>query len=950
MGVVARASGPDGRTVALKLVQLRGVDDRRRRRFQREAQALARMDHPHITRYLDHGFQEQLGWLAMEIVEGPTLAELLTREGPFPVLRTMELARGIALALAHAHELGLIHRDVKPSNVMVDASGRVRLTDFGLVRDVEIEHSRLTRTGAMIGTPEYMAPELALGKLDQQGPAADVYGLGATLFDLLCGRPPFQAENLLELATKISSSRPPRPTSLRPDLPPAVDELILSSLAKAPEDRPSALEVSEICARLLEGQRVAPRRTGLLLAAALAGGVLAGGALVVGLMGGFRSGTPAPAEAPSPVSSTEASGGENEELRAAEAVAHEAPDALAHRQALRALENVLTEALEAAPESAELSLRRGEVRARLGDYAQACEDLWAARSASEGELAARATVTYALTRLKLAPAETRELAEKLGPPPALSAPAPLWQGLTAEVRRSLDPQLSEGALERLRALKGSEEPLWLNRVALALLAAGKGEAALRQVRRGLTLDPHDPDLLVSLARLLPQARGDSAEALAAASRALSVDPNLGRGRVARGVLNLRAWNYAQAASDLDLAARWGSRSRLWLLLAEAYERGGEEGKAFAALQEGQRRLRNDVALPAFEAYLRMRRGDGLGEVLTPMVLASARTRDPASQRVLSDGVMLVAGVAAPRGVKEVLIKLLDRDRPGSVLAARLDQRRREDFRPRAEALLAKDPKEWSRRYYLLQALRAKHKTRFAEALRRFLSDARDAKHAWALAVGGALMADFDPARAASIAQEALRLDPMCEAAWRLEASAARSRGDEAARRRALRRAGRGEPALAMFASMRAHYQHAMGRNKAAVEMFRDAMEYGWADAYGGEDLTYHFWLMRQRGEFTLITHELQRDGRLNTPTLVRYRALAFSSNDQQGDARQLLARTQAPPPGRWLDHLILAELYGQLGEPALAKTHLTTAERSNQVDPMFKAVRRALGLRQPRRR
>jgi tetratricopeptide (TPR) repeat protein len=325
MGVVYRARDPGlDRPVAVKLMRSSlSADSALRARFEREAQALARVEHPNVLRVHAFGDHQGHGYLVTELVDGESLEARLRREGPLPVEAAVGLALELGKALSAAHAKGLLHRDIKPDNVLLPADGGpTRLTDFGLARDLEASHSGLTKTGLALGTPGYWPPEQATGRLEAVGPASDVYGLGATLYAMLLGRPPISARTAPEILAQLRE----RPASLRGDreeVPPDLDAVVLSCLEPDPADRyPSIEELVADLERVRAGEpvSVAPggagdRALGWVRRNRVAVGLGAGGALLVcGLLGAALTvdpagstpdpiegrPAPAPAQAPAP--------------------------------------------------------------------------------------------------------------------------------------------------------------------------------------------------------------------------------------------------------------------------------------------------------------------------------------------------------------------------------------------------------------------------------------------------------------------------------------------------------------------------------------------------------------------------------------------------------------------------------------------------------------------------
>jgi serine/threonine protein kinase len=232
------------RLVALKIIHKDMIDSPKTlERFGREARAAAQLAHPNIVVVHDADQVGDVHFLAMEYIEGTDLSRLVHRAGPLPVGRACEFARQAALGLQHAFEHGVIHRDVKPGNLMVTRSGPrrswlVKILDFGLARfESDSEHrGRLTQLGHIVGTVDYIAPEQAENARTADA-RSDIYGLGCTLFFLLTGHPPFPGEDLVEKVTARMKEEPPSPRAVRADVPAALDRVLARMLARDPARR-----------------------------------------------------------------------------------------------------------------------------------------------------------------------------------------------------------------------------------------------------------------------------------------------------------------------------------------------------------------------------------------------------------------------------------------------------------------------------------------------------------------------------------------------------------------------------------------------------------------------------------------------------------------------------------------------------------------------------------------
>jgi serine/threonine protein kinase len=253
MGTVYKARDPQlNRVVALKVPRFDGPSERlvlRVQRFQREARAAACLRHPHVCPIYDVGEHEGQPYVVMAYLEGDSLAKQLAGQGRYEDSRqAVDVIRQMPDALEAIHSHGIIHRDLKPSNVVFDAVGQAILTDFGLARSME-DTEGLTSEGVVVGTPAYMAPEQAAGQIDHVGPWTDLYSLGVILYQMLACRLPFEGP-ALKIMAQILHDSPPLPSSLRPDLEPALEAIIVKAMAREPQNRfQSAQEFKEILAR-----------------------------------------------------------------------------------------------------------------------------------------------------------------------------------------------------------------------------------------------------------------------------------------------------------------------------------------------------------------------------------------------------------------------------------------------------------------------------------------------------------------------------------------------------------------------------------------------------------------------------------------------------------------------------------------------------------------------------
>ena len=257
MGVVYKARQLRlNRIVALKMI-LAGnhASPEARVRFLAEAESVAQLHHPHIVQIFAFGDCDGRPFFEMEYVDGGSLSDRLDGT-PRPPRDAARLVETLARAIHEAHRLGIVHRDLKPANILLTADGIPKIADFGLAKCLDVE-TGLTRTQLIVGSPSYMAPEQAGQSLGPIGPAADVYSLGAILYELLTGRPPFQAATVLETLEQVRSDEPIPPSRLRPKLPRDLVTICLKCLEKLPVRRyASSIELADDLRRFEAGQTI----------------------------------------------------------------------------------------------------------------------------------------------------------------------------------------------------------------------------------------------------------------------------------------------------------------------------------------------------------------------------------------------------------------------------------------------------------------------------------------------------------------------------------------------------------------------------------------------------------------------------------------------------------------------------------------------------------------------
>ena len=528
-GVVYAARDAEGREAALKLL-LEPLDLQGRLRFQQEVGLLLGLDHSNLPRLYDAGEERGHPWVAMERVSGPSLDRLVATTGPLAPARAARLLAQVARSLAHCHARGVVHRDVKPLNMLLDPEAeRVVLVDLGLARrDASGSLERLTRTGELLGTPAYMAPEQVSpgGAWGQPGPASDLYGLGATLFHLLEGRPPFAGGSPLEVFQQVLAAEAPR---LSRAVSPRLGELCARCLARDPGRRPASAEdvaaTLELCAREQPDRAASRGRRAWLAGAALVGlGGLGGALLLRGR--GADAGGPAASEAPTPAASAGAVTGE------------EGPAAVLARVTALCEGGRLEEALAAAeeglrrwPDDPRTLYGRAVTRGLMGQLAGARDDLERVLELDPEHLKARlnrAVVRNQLGEQAGAEADFARVVE-LDPQDAMA-----WAALGQLLMRRGEQDRASECLERALALDPDEMGGLVGRGELRLRAKD-AQLALTDLERALALQPGAPDVLLLRARALRQL-GRTEEGLASLEELVQRVP-----REAAGWAELAIW-------------------------------------------------------------------------------------------------------------------------------------------------------------------------------------------------------------------------------------------------------------------------------------------------------------------------------------------------------------------------------------------------------------------------
>ncbi len=237
-----------GRDVAVKVLRAEyGRDPAFVARFRQEAQSAAALSHPNVVNVFDYGMEQGDPFIVMELIDGGDLASILRERGPFEPLAAARVAQQIFEALDAAHARGIVHRDIKPTNVLIGAGGRVKVADFGIAR--AFSEAQLTMPGTTLGSVHYFSPEQARGEMVTA--ASDIYSTGLVLFEMLTGQRAWTGDSAGAVAVARLAGDPPAPSSINPEVPPILDAIVRRALARAPADRPSAGELAALLGRYI---------------------------------------------------------------------------------------------------------------------------------------------------------------------------------------------------------------------------------------------------------------------------------------------------------------------------------------------------------------------------------------------------------------------------------------------------------------------------------------------------------------------------------------------------------------------------------------------------------------------------------------------------------------------------------------------------------------------------
>ena len=652
MGVVYEGRSGAER-VALKVL-LGELSEQDLRRFQREAEACAQLRHPNLVGFRGAGSSQGRPYLVLEFLEGPTLAERL-RQGPLETSAACALVASLARGLGAAHALGVLHRDVKPENVILVGGERPVLTDFGLARVEGRALERLTKTGEVLGTPSYMAPEQADGDPRQIDARTDVYGLGALLYVVLTGRPPFAEGTVFGTLKKVLSAPPAPLRELRAELPLELERVCLRCLEKDPGERySSAFELAAALEGLQRGDsgRVGAQRSllpfGALGAALLLAGAALAGWSLRGLSGSGGSAapsspSPSASPAPSPSASPEPSPSASPEVRPEELLAK----ARARIQVgdLEAAERLLEEASSSAQRPAWLAERgylcfvRSEYEepARWREEAQAA--LEQARSTLPSEASGlRQRVLALLSYLGRAGAAEEALALGRSPgveldPLALAACLRERRGALYREREAAQAQAAQRGDVSAFVAAGAAQARALAALATFVesLAPEASAVELEITRSDVALDQYLAPVY-GVSRFVPNLR-QGTPGLASLAGLASLEPEhlahaLARARGAQALAPGRVVGHTAEARAFKLSYQEASQGALYLrALARSLGLAREEARVNALLQRHQALELYAASYAAFSKALQIAPRDGrtyLDRAYLQTILAEGR--------------------------------------------------------------------------------------------------------------------------------------------------------------------------------------------------------------------------------------------------------------------------------------------------------------------------------------
>lgn len=663
MGVVykARHLGRD-ELVALKVLLAGALASKRQlQRFQREISAMTQLDHPNIVTVKDVGSFGDNPFFTMELVEGRPLGDLV-RTQRLSFRRSAEIAAEVARGLDHAHRHGVVHRDIKPDNILIELSGAALITDFGLVRHMDDDSERMTRSGALVGTPYYMSPEQARGKRDLVTGKTDIYALGIVLYYMTCNELPFRADTQMELISKIVSEAPAPPSVHKEGVPAPLERIILKCMAKEQTDRyDTAADLAADLDRYLEGQEVhasAPRSGsgGRLLAAAF--GVLV--LTLLGVLGAWwmaerQRAEDARLEAErirlAAVAAAEAQEAERvaalDAVKTATTTAKKAAAGPRYRQAQSELQQALTKAIETNPDKADLMLQRGRAHEALHLFDEAIADYQKAWDLEPGGLSGTEGLVRKTWLHKRVGGDIDALAKTLAD--ALPAIKPesgawrptlqAWHGLLASVKPDEMKQTLSFA-EDARRQDPSNATAWAMET-MAAMFLGDDEQALNAIRHAIEHEPKNP-LHYATRATLRSGDEDLSPAEDDLVQALLLDPELTEALSVRSNIRLQRGDYPGAISDLERVVKAEpNNGNSLVMLARVYRVDGQIEKCDALLGRAEKIDPSNSSVYALKIRLHLERAE-IDDALAVIRRAIAKLKDPVEKRRMHERLLELA--------------------------------------------------------------------------------------------------------------------------------------------------------------------------------------------------------------------------------------------------------------------------------------------------------------------